>query len=256
MLETYIRSRLAEKKILLMTHIVIGYPTLESSMDIVRTMVAAGVDLMELQIPFSEPIADGPVILKANQVALANGVTVQQCLDFGRRVCREFPIPFLYMTYYNILFKHGIDRFTDGMQAAGLQGAIVPDLPPEEAADYLTAMGRHHLSPIFIYSPATDDARMHSIARVADGFIYCVARKGVTGDRTAFSRQIGDYLARCRAATHLPLALGFGVKDKLDVDFLAGKADIAVIGSQTLRVVENQGVEAMGGFIRQIVGDP
>ena len=167
MLETYIRSRLADRQILLMTHIVIGYPTLETSLEIVRTMVEAGVDLMELQIPFSEPIADGPVILKANQAALANGVTVDQCLDFGRRVARQFPIPFLYMTYYNILFKHGVDRFADGMQAAGLQGAIVPDLPPEEAADYLDAMSRNRLSPIFIYSPTTSDTRMNTIARVA-----------------------------------------------------------------------------------------
>ncbi len=252
MLETYLRSRLAEKKILLMTHIVIGYPTLEASLEIVRTMVEAGVDLMELQIPFSEPIADGPVILKANQAALANGVTVDQCLDFGSRVARQFSIPFLYMTYYNIMFKHGVDRFVEGMQAAGLQGAIVPDLPPEEADDYLDAMSRNTISPIFIFSPTSTDARMNAIARVARGFVYCVARKGVTGDRTAFSQQIGDYLARCRAATRLPLALGFGVKDKADVDFLAGKADIAVIGSQTLRIIENHGVEAMGRFIRQV----
>jgi tryptophan synthase alpha chain len=252
MLETYIRSRLAERKILLMTHIVIGYPTMEASMEIVRTMVEAGVDLMELQIPFSEPIADGPVILKANQQALAKGVTVGQCLDFGRRVARQFPIPFLYMTYFNILFKHGVDQFAEGMQAAGLKGAIVPDLPPEEAGDYLGAMGRHDLSPIFIYSPTTSDARMNTIARVADGFVYCVARKGVTGDRTAFSRQIGDYLARCRAATHLPLALGFGVKDKSDIEFLGGKADIAVIGTQALRLVEDHGIAALGSFIHDL----
>jgi tryptophan synthase alpha chain len=239
-----------------MTHIVIGYPTLEGSLEIVRTMVEAGVDLMELQIPFSEPIADGPVILKANQAALANGVTVDQCLDFGRRVARRFPIPFLYMTYCNILFKHGVERFAEGMQAAGLKGAIVPDLPPEEAADYLDAMRRNRLSPIFIYAPTSSDARMNTIARVADGFVYCVARKGVTGDKTAFSQQIGDNLARCWTATHLPLALGFGVKDKADVDFLTGKADIAVIGSQTLRIVENHGVDAVGRFIRQIVGQP
>ena len=252
MLESHIRSRLNEKKILLMTHIVIGYPTLDASMEIVRTMVEAGVDLMELQIPFSEPIADGPVILKANQQALANGTTVDQCLDFGRRVTRQFPIPFLYMTYYNILFKRGVDRFADGMKATGIQGAIVPDLPPEEAADYLEAMGRNQLAPIFIYSPTTSDARMTTIARVADGFVYCVARKGVTGDRTAFSRQISDYLDRCRRATSLPLALGFGVKDKNDIQFLSGKADIAVIGTQAMRVMEERGIGALRGFIHDL----
>ncbi len=252
MLETYIRDRLSEKKILLMTHIVIGYPSLEASLQIVETMVAAGVDLMELQIPFSEPIADGPVILKANQQALAAGVTVDQCLAFGKEVAGRFAIPFLYMTYCNILFKYGIARFADHMDAAGLRGAIVPDLPPEEAHDYLAAMGSHRLAPIFIYSPTTSTTRMDTIAGVADGFVYCVARKGVTGDRTEFSQQIDRYLARCRRATRLPLAVGFGVKDRADIEFLTGKADIAVIGTQALRVVEEKGIAALGDFLRRL----
>jgi tryptophan synthase alpha chain len=252
MLESHIRSRLEEKKILLMTHIVIGYPSLDASLKIVRTMVEAGVDLMELQIPFSEPIADGPVILKANQQALADGVTVPQCLEFGRTVASQFPIPFLYMTYYNILFKYGVDRFADHMQDAGLKGAIVPDLPPEEARDYLAAMGRCGLSPIFIFSPTTTAKRMQTIARVADGFVYCVARKGVTGDQTHFSLQMDDYLGACRKATGLPLALGFGVKDRDDIKFLEGKADIAVIGTQALRLIESQGIDALGPFIRNL----
>jgi tryptophan synthase alpha chain len=252
MLEAYIRERLAKKKILLMTHIVIGYPSLDDSLEIVRTMVDAGVDLMELQIPFSEPIADGPVILKANQKALAHGVTVPQCLAFGRTVASQFPIPFLYMTYYNILFKYGVDRFAEQMQDAGLKGAIVPDLPPEEAHDYLNAMGRSGLSPIFIFSPTTTEARMQTIAKVSDGFIYCVARKGVTGDQTVFSQQMDAYLAGCRQATGLPLALGFGVKDRSDIEFLQGKADIAIIGTEALRLIESQGIEALGPFIRSL----
>lgn len=252
MLESYIRSRLAEKKILLMTHIVIGYPSLDASLEIVRTMVDAGVDLMELQIPFSEPIADGPVILKANQRALADGVTVQQCLDFGSQAADRFPIPFLYMTYFNILFKYGVGRFAEHMQKAGLRGSIVPDLPPEEAGEYLDAMGERQLAPIFIYSPTTPTDRLNTIADVAEGFVYCVARKGVTGGQTEFSRQLDGYLARCRAATSLPLALGFGVKDRSDIKFLEGKADIAVIGTQVLRLMEDGGVDAAGDFIREL----
>jgi tryptophan synthase alpha chain len=254
MLESYIRSRLTEKKILLMTHIVIGYPSLEESLEIVRTMVEAGVDLVELQIPFSEPIADGPVILKASQQALADGVTVPQCLEFGRTVAGQFSIPFLYMTYYNILFKYGVERFADHMQGAGLRGAIVPDLPPEEADDYLNAMGRCGLSPIFIFSPTTSETRMQAIDKVADGFVYCVARKGVTGDQTTFTCQMDDYLAGCRRATGLPLALGFGVKDRNDIEFLEGKADIAIVGTQALRLVESEGIDALGPFIRSLQG--
>ena len=249
MLENYIRERQSEKNILLMTHIVIGYPSLEASLQIVETMVAAGVDLMELQIPFSEPIADGPVILKANQQALADGVTVAQCLDFGKSVAERFAIPFLYMTYYNILFKYGVARFAGHMHTAGLRGAIVPDLPPEEGGAYLDAMRQNRLAPIFIYSPTTSADRMDTIAEVAEGFIYCVARKGVTGDQTKFSRQLDSYLARCRNATSLPLALGFGVKDRSDIDFLKGKADVAVIGTQALRIVEEKGIAALGDFL-------
>jgi tryptophan synthase alpha chain len=252
MLEDYLRAQRQSKDILLMTHIVIGYPSLEASFRIVEAMVTAGVDLMELQIPFSEPIADGPVILKANQAALAGGVTVQECIDFGGRVARQFEIPFLFMTYYNILFKYGVERFVRTAALNGLRGAIVPDLPPEEGADYLQAMAEHRLDPIFIYAPTTGDERMQVIARHARGFVYCVARKGVTGQQTDFSRELEQYLGRCRRATDLPLALGFGVKDKADVDFLTGNVDIAVIGTQTIRLVEDQGVAAVGDFIRSL----
>jgi tryptophan synthase alpha chain len=252
MLTDYLNKQRQSKDILLMTHIVIGYPSLEASYEIVKAMVEAGVDLMELQIPFSEPIADGPVILKANQAALARGITVQECIDFGGRVAREFEIPFLFMTYYNILFKYGVERFVQTAARNGVRGAIVPDLPPEEGGDYLQAMAGRGLDPIFIFAPTTGDQRMQDIARHARGFVYCVARKGVTGQQTDFSRDLEQYLGRCRRATDLPLALGFGVKDKADVDFLTGKVDIAVIGTQTIRIVEDQGVAAVGDFIRSL----
>lgn len=250
MLESYLRNRLKEKEILIMTHIVIGYPTLEASFKIVESMVKAGVDLMELQIPFSEPIADGPVILHANQKALAAGMTVQKCFDFARKAAEVFDIPFLFMSYYNILFKYGVDRFCDRMARDGLKGAIVPDLPHEEGADYLSAMKRCRLSPVFIFSPTTTDSRMKTISTFADGFVYCVARKGVTGIDTDFSGQLAQYLERCRNATRLPLALGFGVKDRSDVDFVKGKADIAVIGTQTIRLMETEGIAGVEKFIR------
>lgn len=252
MLEHHLRQKLQQKDILLMTHIVAGYPSWDACAGIVEAMVAAGVDLMELQIPFSEPIADGPVILKANQQALANGVTVERCLAFGREMAQRFPIPFLYMTYYNILFRQGVANFVAHMAEGGLQGAIVPDLPPEEGEDYLQAMTHRGLAPIFIFAPTTSDARLNYLARFARGFVYCVARKGVTGMDTRFSDELGDYLARCRRATDLPLALGFGVKDRADVEFLKGKADIAVIGTQTIRLVDRDGVAAVGDFIRSL----
>lgn len=254
MLEAKIREARSKKDILLMTHIVLGYPSLAASMEIVDAMVEAGVDLMELQIPFSEPMADGPVILAANQKALAQKITVEQCFDFAAAVARKHPIPFLFMSYYNVLFRAGLPAFAKRMKAAGLCGAIVPDLPPEEAKDYLAAMAGQGLDPIFIYAPTTSDERLRTIAASGRGFIYCVARKGVTGKHTSFSAELEAYLARCRAATQLPLAVGFGVQDASDVAFLRGKVDIAVVGSATLRLVDEKGTGAVAPFIRSLRG--
>ena len=252
MLERYLKQRLKEKPILLMTHIVVGYPSFEASMDLVKEMVKAGVDLMELQIPFSEPIADGPVILRANQTALERGATVEKCLEFAKKAAGEFQIPFLIMTYYNIPYRYGVESFVSKMADTGLKGAIIADLPPEEGSEYLNAMRAHDLSSVLIFSPTTTIERMKYLNGFAHGFIYCVARKGVTGAQTAFSESLDDYLKRCRIASKLPLAVGFGVSCKSDVDYLSGKADIAVIGTQTLRIMEKAGVEAVGKFISEL----
>ena len=233
-----------------MTHIVLGYPSFEMNRQVVREMVENGVDCIEMQIPFSEPMADGPVILKANQSSIATGTKVADCMAFGKEMSETYDIPFLFMTYYNIIFKYGEMKFFNQAKECDIKGLIVPDLPPEEAADYLAAMARNDLAPIFIYSPSTTDERMAEIAQHAQGFVYCVARKGVTGAETAFSDEFGGYLSRCRRATDLPLALGFGVKDKADVDFLRGQVDIAVIGTQTIRVMEEHGVGAVKDFIQ------
>lgn len=250
MLNSYLKRKLDEKEILLMTHIVLGYPSFEASLRIIESMVEAGVDLMELQIPFSEPTADGPVIARANQKALAHGATVADCLKLAQTAARTFDIPFLIMGYYNILYKYGLQRFVARLSDSGLQGAIFPDIPPEEGREYLEAMQQKGLAAIMIYAPTTSPERMRYIAAFAAGFIYCVARKGVTGSETRFTDELGAYLQKCRENTHLPLALGFGIQDRSDIDFLKGKADIAVIGSQTIRVMETHGIEAVGGFIR------
>jgi tryptophan synthase alpha chain len=251
-IEKYIKDRLNKKEILLMTHIVLGYPSLEESYRIIETMVEAGVDIMELQIPFSEPTADGPVIVRANQSALEKGVSVSECLGIAGKVAKAFDIPFLIMTYYNIPFTYGVDNFTAEMSTNGLKGSIIPDLPPEEGEEYYEAMKKNGLSPILLFSPTTSFDRMKYLASFASGFIYCVARKGVTGKDTDFSDELSKYLIRCRKATSLPLALGFGIKQKKDVDFLKGKIDIAVIGTQSIKIMEEDGINAVGEFIQDL----
>jgi tryptophan synthase alpha chain len=251
-LESHIRARLAEKDILLMTHIVLGYPSFEDSFRIIGAMVEAGVDLMELQMPFSEPISDGPVIASAIQKALQGGATVQGCLNVAEDVAKSFSIPFLIMSYYNPMHKYGVDRFVSAMSKAGIRGAIIADLPPKEGKEYWNAMGQNHLAPIILFSPTTPLERMRYLATLAKGLVYCVARKGVTGGDTSFSENLTMYLFRCREATHLPLALGFGIKQKTDIDFLKGKVDIAVIGTQTIRLMEKEGIAAVKNFIRSL----
>lgn len=253
MLEAYIRDRLQQKDLLLMTHIVLGYPDFDTSLRVVETMVESGVDLMELQIPFSEPMADGPVILKANSDALDHGARVEQSLELSAQITRRFDIPFLFMTYYNILFHNGVGPFVDRMKEIGIVGAIIPDLPPEEGGDYLEAMRRNELAPIHIFTPNSTPERLKYLSECSAGFMYMVARKGVTGKETQFSSDLDDYIAHCRAATELPLALGFGVKNRKDVDFIRGRADIAVIGSETIRVLDEGGVDAVGPFIRGLI---
>lgn len=252
MLESYLRKRLIEKDILLMTHIVLGYPSFEDCFGIIGEMIEAGVDLVELQIPFSEPIADGPVILRANHEALKQGATVETCLDFSGEVAHTFDIPFLIMTYYNIPFRYGTERFVSAMVKRALRGAIIPDLPPEEGQEFFKAMKEHDLAPILLFSPTTPPERMRYLAKLGSGFIYCVARKGVTGLYTDFSQELTSYLSRCRKATHLPLALGFGVKEKAHIEFLKGKADIAVIGTRMIRVMEERGIAGVEEFMRRL----
>ena len=248
MLEDYIRNKQKEKDILLMAHVVLGYPSIEETFELVRTIVEAGVDLMELQIPFSEPIADGPVILQASQAALAGGVRVDDCFRLARKITDAFDIPFLFMTYYNVVFKRGEERFFAETREAGICGAIVPDIPPEEGESFMAAATANNIDPIFILAPTSSSARISYLARFGRGFFYCVARKGVTGAKTDFSSDLDEFLDRCRGATQLPLALGFGVSSKEDVQFLRGKVEIAVVGSQALRLLNTNGTKAVGDF--------
>lgn len=251
-LEEYIRAQRQQKDILLMTHIVLGYPSFEASVAVVDAMVDAGVELIELQIPFSEPMADGPVILHANQKALHAGATVQRCFEVAAQLAQKHPhVPLLFMSYFNIPFHMGADRFAERTHAAGLRGAILPDLPHEEGDAFFAKMRSQQLEPVFLFSPNSSDERMREISRRASGFIYCIARKGVTGAQTDFAA-LDPYLARCRAATDLPLALGFGVKDAHDVAGLVGKVDIAVVGSRTIQVIDQEGVDAVGPFVRSL----
>ncbi|MHB1228550.1 MAG: tryptophan synthase subunit alpha [Desulfurivibrionaceae bacterium] len=249
-----LRQARSTKDILLMTHLVLGYPSFAVNREVIRQMVANGVDVIELQIPFSEPMADGPMIIKANQESIANGTKVVDCLAFAAEMAGQYDIPFLFMTYYNILFKYGVKEFLTKATEIGIRGFIIPDLPPEEGAEYLRLTRELGLAPIQIFAPTSTEERMRTLAGHGNGFIYCVARRGVTGSKTEFDASFDDYLARCRKATDLPLAVGFGISNRDDVRILTGKADLAVIGTATIKLVEEKGAEAVGSFIAGLRG--
>lgn len=213
----------------LMTHVVIGYPSLEQTYDRVKRMVEAGVDMIELQIPFSDPLADGPAITVANQQALKNGATVERCIKFINRVTKEFPIPFIIIGYYNTLLHHDISLLKS---AAAI---TFPDIPVTEEPyeQYIAKAHAVGLKVIQLVSPATTTERLQELAKVSEYYLYCVARYGVTGAGDQHA-DLKAYLARVRNYIDLPLAVGFGIKTPEQVAALHGLADIAVVGSALL----------------------
>ena len=223
-LETYLRQRLQRKKLLLMTHVVVGYPSLDANMAMLEAMQRAEVDVVEFQLPFSEPIADGPVFVRANQHALAAGMHWERYFKFMRRATTAFDFKILMMGYYNSVLQMGHETFCACLAEHGGSGFIVADLPPEETTDLLQHADAHHLSPI-----------------VLRGFVYCVARKGVTGRQTHLDDSLEAFIARCRRATALPLALGFGLRTGADLRRLHGLADMGILGTALLTTWEQGG---------------
>ncbi len=220
----------------LMTHVVIGYPSITVTEDRIQRMIKAGVHSIELQIPFSDPIADGPAITTANQTALANGMTVELAITWLQKFVPTCPIPVIVIGYYNTVFRYGVERFCVAMQAAKVAALTFPDIPiTEEPYERFYARAKQHQLPIIqLVSPASTPERLQAVAAVAESYLYCVARFGVTGVAGEQYDQLKAYLSRVRSVTTLPLAVGFGIKTPEQIEALRGLADIVVVGSALL----------------------
>ncbi|MBQ0798785.1 MAG: tryptophan synthase subunit alpha [Porticoccaceae bacterium] len=253
-LEQYLRERLKHKDMLLMTHVVCGYPSFEENLKALEVMAEFDVDLVELQFPFSEPSADGPLFVKANQAAVSSGVHTRDCFQFMKKVAELFPFKLLMMGYYNTAFKLGEAEFMQSLQAAGGSGYIIPDLPLEEAGEMHRLSAEVDLDPIILMTPTNTDARLKTLGEAAKGFVYAVARKGVTGSKTQMDAEVTSFIEHCRQYTDLPIGVGFGISDKTDMDFLRGKADIAIIGTAALKKWEEGGEDALRGFFSELLG--
>ena len=252
-LQSFIAERKKEKDLLVMAHVVCGYPSFEDNLKELEIMAEAGVDIVELQFPFSEPSADGPLFVHANEQSLKSGTTVEQCFELMTEVSARFPFKVLMMGYYNTAFKMGEELFIQRLNAAGGVGFILPDLPIEESGSLHTLAEEAGIEPVILMTPTSTDKRLAKLGAASRGMVYAVARKGVTGSKTNMGDDVLALINRCREHTDVPIGVGFGISSKQDMDFLRGHADMAIIGTAALKVWEESGADGLRGFFKDLM---
>ena len=222
----------------LIPYLTMGYPERDSALAIVPTIAEAGADLIELGIPFSDPLADGPTIQASSQKALANGMTLSLCLEQAASLRgQDVTVPFVFMGYYNPIYQFGIERFAARAAASGVDGLIIPDLPPEEAQAVLDAFERQGLDLILLLAPTSSATRIRMVAELAHGFIYLVSLVGTTGARGQIAGDLAELVGRVRAETDKPLAVGFGISTPDQAARVADLADGVIVGSALIEAI-------------------
>lgn len=238
------------KGIQLMTHVVAGYPSLEANEELIRLMARRGVRLIEIQIPFTDPLADGPTIMRANQAALDAGITPEHCFSLCEKLSRELDVAFMFMTYANIPFAMGMERFLVQAAASGASGVILPDLPWDEAdGDYAEMARARGLHPVMVISPDTEGPRLDAVLKRASGLVYTTLKVGITGAGASMDQAGVDYVRSLKAKAGLPIAAGFGISRPEHVRMLDGLADAAVIGSHIINLMDAGGLMAVDEFL-------
>jgi tryptophan synthase alpha chain len=238
----------------IMSHTVVGYPTLAENHRSIVALVKSGIKLIELQIPFTDPVADGHTLVNACYEALKQGGSVRAALDLARVVCPLYPdVSFIMMSYLNPLYRFGLDNFFREASEAGIKGLIVPDWPVEQVEASLPLLDQLDLAPIMLVSPNTPEERMNRIAKASRKMLYVVSRMGVTGKKAQWDESFDRYIKCIRGITELPLAVGFGVRDMDDLIALSGKSEVAAMGSQTITWQHEFGSEGAAIRIGQLV---
>jgi len=245
-----------DRRTALIPFLTAGYPSLPQSEALILALVRGGADVIEIGIPFSDPLADGATIQRTSQIALENGVRLADCLDLVARLrSRGVEIPLVFMGYYNPFLQYGLERFATDAAAAGVDGAIVPDLPAEESDELLAAFRRHGRDLIFLLAPTSTEARIDEVVQRATGFIYCVSLTGVTGARQELP-DLTTYLQRVRARTQLPIAIGFGISTPEHVRQVGQVADAAVCASALIDAIDRAPAEGQAevaeAFLRHL----
>jgi tryptophan synthase alpha chain len=231
-----------------------GDPSLEATRAIVLAAIDAGADVIELGVPFSDPLADGPIIQRASERALARGVTLGDVLDVARAIRAARPqAGLIIFTYFNPILRYGLARFADDAKAAGADGVLVTDMIVEEAAEYLAEMDRTGLDPVFLAAPTSSDERLNAIASHSRGFVYAISRTGITGKQQSVTAEAAAVVARIRRWSKLPVAVGFGISTADHVAQVAEFADAAAIGSAIVELIERSTPETAPGAVARFI---
>lgn len=254
-------SRIAEKfeelkkngKKALITFITAGDPDMQITGELIPEMEKGGADIIELGIPFSDPMADGPTIQKASERALASGTTLNSILAMVKSVRNRTQVPIILMGYFNPVYRYGTRKFVEDATAAGVDGVLLVDLPPEEAGEFKALASAKGLDVIFLLAPTSDDARIEKVARLGSGFIYYVSVTGVTGARASVDSSVFTLVETIRKKVDLPVAVGFGIADPAQAALVAGVADGVVVGSALVKMFETYQGEELKRRVCQLI---
>ncbi|HEY3218543.1 MAG TPA: tryptophan synthase subunit alpha [Candidatus Limnocylindria bacterium] len=243
-----------ERRLAIVMYLTVGYPEPASTPALLRAALDGGADVLELGVPFSDPLADGTTVQRAGEAALRHGVTLDDCIREGAAVARERDVPVLLMGYTNPFFQRGYERLAADLHDGGLAGVIVPDMPAEESADLDRAFGPSGLVRVDLYAPTTPEDRLARLLPSARGFVYCVSLTGVTGAREQLGGEVAGLVAAVRRHTSLPVVVGFGIASPEHVRALRGVADGVVIGSAALDTIAKAPANARAVALRHFVG--
>ena len=222
----------------LIPYVTVGYPDVETTLKVVPLLAKNGADIIELGIPFSDPLADGVTIQRASFQALQNGVTTATCLEVASKLRQQVDVPLIFMSYYNPLFKYGLKKFCHDCSQSGIDGLIIPDLPPEEGSALEKLAKNSSIDVIYLLAPTSTEERIRLVAEHSRGFIYLVSVIGVTGARHEFPTNLSGFISRVRKVTHKPLCVGFGIATPEQARQVAQVADGVIVGSQLIQLIE------------------
>jgi tryptophan synthase alpha chain len=245
-----VRGAFREGRTALIPYLTGGYPTLEEAREVGEAYLEAGADVLEIGVPFSDPLADGPTIQETTTCALANGADLDYCLDLASAFSGRVPVVFLL--YYNVIFARGVERFLQEVAGAGVSGLVIPDLPVDEAGRFAELAAEAGVAFCPLVAPTSTDRRVARVGEMATGFVYCISVAGVTGVRDTLPPGAVELLGRVRARTDAPVALGFGIGSAQAAVEAAEEADGIIIGSKLMRLVGEGGAERAGGWLREV----